>query len=78
MATVNPWKRFIGLLPGGSRTVGTVATISLLSGTSIITLRNGSQMTAKGTGVPVGRKAFVVDGQVTGPAPELPQYEVEV
>lgn len=24
MATVNPWRRFIGLLPGGARTVGEV------------------------------------------------------
>lgn len=78
MATVNPWKRFIGLLPGGSRTVGTVASINLQAGTSTVTLRNGSQMTAKGTGVLVGRKAFVVDGQVAGPAPELVQYDLEV
>lgn len=46
--------------------------------TSTITLRNGSQMTARGTEVPVGQKAFVVDGQVMGQAPALPQYEVEV
>jgi len=78
MATVNPWKRFIGLLPGGSRTVGTVASINLQAGTSTVTLRNGSQMTAKGTGVPVGRKAFVMDGQVAGTAPELVQYDLEV
>jgi len=78
MATVNPWKRFIGLLPGGTRTVGTVASINTHAGTSTITLRNGSQMTARGTGVPVGQKAFVVDGQVMGQAPALPQYEVEV
>jgi len=78
VATVNPWKRFIGLLPGGTRTVGTVASINNFAGTSIITLRNGSQMTARGTSVPVGQKAFVVDGQVMGQAPTLPQYEVEV
>jgi len=78
MSTVNPWKRFIGLLPGGTRTVGTVASINLQTSTSTITLRNGSQMTAKGTSVPVGLRAFVVDGQVTGQAPALVQYEVEV
>lgn len=78
MATVNPWKRFIGLLPGGTRTVGTVASINTTTGTSTITLRNGSQMTARGTSVAAGQKAFVVDGQVAGQAPGLPQYEVEV
>lgn len=78
MATVNPWKRFVGLLPGGVRTVGTVASINTTSGTSLITLRNASQMTAQGTSVPVGQKAFVVDGLLVGQAPALPQYEVEV
>ncbi|SDS29459.1 hypothetical protein SAMN05216198_1631 [Halopseudomonas litoralis] len=78
MSTVNPWKRFIGLLPGGTRTVGTVASVDLQNGTSIITLRNGSQISAKGTSVGRGLKAFVVDGQVMGQAPGLVQYEVEV
>lgn len=78
MSTVNPWKRFIGLLPGGSRTVGTVTSVNLQNGTSVITLRNGNQISAKGTGVARGLKAFVVDGQVVGQAPALPQYEVEV
>lgn len=78
MATVNPWKRFIGLLPGGVRTVGTVTGINIYAGTSTITLRNGSLVSARGTGVQVGQKAFVVDGQVMGQAPALPQYEVEV
>lgn len=78
MSTVNPWKRFIGLLPGGSRTVGTVTSVNLQNGISVITLRNGSQISAKGTGVARGLKAFVVDGQVVGQAPGLVQYEIEV
>ena len=36
MATVNPWKKFIGLLPGGVRLVGTVAAHDSQSGTSLI------------------------------------------
>lgn len=78
MSTVNPWKRFIGLLPGGTRTVGTVTSVNLQNGTSVIALRNGNQISAKGTGVARGLKAFVVDGQVVGQAPGLVQYEVEV
>ncbi|WP_349571025.1 hypothetical protein [Azotobacter salinestris] len=78
MATVNPWKKFIGLLPGGVRAVGTVTAVNTASGTSTVELRNGVPITARGIGVAVGGKAFVVDGQITGPAPELPQYDIEV
>lgn len=78
MATVNPWKKFIGLLPGGVRAVGTVTAVDIASGTSTVELRNGVSIAARGTGMAVGSKAFVVDGQITGPAPELPQYDIEV
>lgn len=78
MATVNPWKRFISLLPGGSRAVGEVISVSTATGTSILELRNGVQIAARGVEVAVGLKAFVVDGQITGPAPSLPQYDIEV
>ena len=78
MATVNPWKKFVGLLPGGMRAVGTVASVSTATGSSLVTLRNGSQITARGVDVPAGSRCFIVDGQITGPAPELPQYDVEV
>lgn len=78
MATVNPWKKFIGLLPGGVRAVGTVTAVDIASGTSTVELRNGVSIAARGTGMAVGSRAFVVDGQITGPAPELPQYDVEV
>ncbi|MDV7210935.1 hypothetical protein [Azotobacter beijerinckii] len=67
MATVNPWKKFIGLLPGGVRTVGTVMAVNTARGTSTVELRNGISITARG-----------IDGQITGPAPELPQYDIEV
>lgn len=78
MATVNPWKRFIGLLPGGSRTVGTVANVNTAAGTSAVTLRNGVQVVVQGTSVGAGQKAFITDGRITGQAPSLPQYDIEV
>ncbi len=78
MATVNPWKRFISLLPGGSRVVGTVTYVSITNGTTTVQLRNGSDITAFGVSVAAGNKCFVKDGQVIGPAPNLPQYDVEV
>lgn len=78
MAIVNPWKRFIGLLPGGTRLIGSVTAVHAAQGTSTLSLRNGSTVTVRGTSVPIGTKAFVVDGQITGPAPSLPQYDIEV
>lgn len=78
MATVNPWKKFISILPGGARTVGDVVSISTATGTSVIELRNGAQIAVRGVDVAVGAKAFVVDGLITGQAPSLPQYDVEV
>lgn len=78
MATVNPWKRFEALLPGGQRAVGTVTAINQVSGISTIQLRNGTEITARGVDVPVGGKTFIVDGHITGPAPHLPYFDVEV
>lgn len=78
MATVNPWKRFISLLPGGSRVVGTVTYVNTTSGITTVQLRNGSDITAFGVSVTAGNKCFVKDGQVVGPAPNLPQFDVEV
>lgn len=75
---VNIWKKFIGLLPGGSRVVGTVVFVNTVKGTSTVELRDGAQFAATGTDVPVGFKAIVTDGVITGRAPALPQYDVEV
>lgn len=78
MATVNPWRRFIGLLPGGVRAVGRVISSDPSTATSVIELRNGVQIQARGISVAVNSYAFIVDGSITGPAPNLPQYDVEV
>lgn len=78
MATVNPWKRFIGLLPGGIRTVATVKSINTTTGTSEVELRSGARVTVRGGSVPVNSKAYIADGQITGPAPNLPHYDIEV
>ncbi|MGK8437264.1 hypothetical protein ACRS3X_07920 [Ectopseudomonas hydrolytica] len=78
MASINPWKRFTQLLPGGQRTVGEVLSVNTASGTSLLELRNGVQITARGVDVAVGLRAFVRDGEITGPAPDLPQYDIEV
>ncbi len=78
MATVNPWKKFIGLLPGGERTVGAVVSIDAAAGTSVVELRTGTRVLVRGTSVAIGQNAFISDGQVMGQAPSLPQYDFEV
>lgn len=78
MATVNPWRRFIGLLPGGSKTVAEVLGVDNVTGTSRVRLRNGIEVAAIGVSVPEGQNAFISDGTITGPAPDLPQYDIEV
>lgn len=72
MATVNPWRRFIGLLPGGARTVGEVIDVDEGAGTCRVRLRNNVVIAARGTAVPAGQMAFISDGLVTGPRRSSP------
>lgn len=78
MATTNPWKRFIGLLPGGIRTVATVKSINTTTGMSEVELRTGTRVTVRGVDVAVNSKAYIADSVITGPAPSLPHYDVDV
>ena len=78
MATINPWKRFIGLLPGGVRTVAIVRSINTPAGLSEVELRTGTRVTVRGVDVPVNSKAYIADGTITGPAPDLPHFDVDV
>ncbi|PYB39209.1 hypothetical protein, partial [Pseudomonas aeruginosa] len=48
------------------------------AGTCRVRLRNNVVIAARGTAVPAGQMAFISDGMVTGPAPLLPQFEIEV
>lgn len=75
---VNIWKKFVGLIPGGSRTIGLVMSVNTTAGTSTVQLRDGSEFTATGTSVTAGQNAIVTDGVVVGKAPSLPQYSVTV
>lgn len=78
MATINPWKRFIGLLPGGVRTVAIVRSINAMAGLSEVELRTGTRVTVRGVDVPVNSKAYIADGVITGVAPDLPHFDVDV
>lgn len=48
--------------------------VELRTGTRI----TGTRITVRGTAVAAGSKAYIGDGVITSPAPELPQYDVEV
>lgn len=78
MATINPWKRFIGLLPGGVRTVAIVRSINATAGLSEVELRTGTRVTVRGVDVPVNSKAYIADGVISGPAPDLLHFDVDV
>lgn len=75
---VNIWKRFVGLIPGGARTIGKVVFVNKVQGISTVELRDGTTFFAKGTSVEREKYAIIVDGQVVSEAPNLPQYSVEV
>lgn len=75
---VNIWKKFVSILPGGTRVIGEVVFVNTIKGVSTIELRDGSRFMANGTDFPVGRKVIVVDGVITAQAPNLPQFDVEV
>lgn len=77
MATVNPWRRFQALANYQSRVVAEVVDVGS-TGTSIVQLRDGSRLRVRGSGVAVGNKAYIVNGQIQGEAPNLPAYTVQV
>jgi len=43
-----------------------------------VELRNGTRVTVRGVDVLVSGKAQIADGVITGPAPCLPHYDVDV
>ena len=77
MANTNIWKQFQGLLPKHSRVIGTVTSCND-NGSSIVALRDGSQVTADGQVVAVGQKALVENMVIIREVPDLPFYRVEV
>ncbi|MGO0306667.1 hypothetical protein ACTL6P_08625 [Endozoicomonas acroporae] len=77
MATTNIWQQFKALIP---KDVRIVANITAKNGNSTCQaeLRDGLVITVKEESVNVGEKAFILDGEIKGTAPNLAEYEVEV
>jgi hypothetical protein len=76
-ASVNPWRKFTGLLPGNLRAVVTI-TANNGDGTSNAIARDGTPIVVKGEGVGPGLPALIVDGEVKAQVPNLPQASAEV
>lgn len=74
---VDLWKRFEGLLPSSAITLGTVTAINT-DGTSTLSTPEGGTLRAIGTSVGVGANVYVQFGRITGPAPNLPTYDLTV
>lgn len=74
---INVWRRFQGLLPSQTITLATVTAING-DGTSSLSTPEGGTLRAIGTDVGVGSKVFVQFGRITGPAPNLPAYDLTV
>ena len=71
----NLFKAFLDLLPSRPLQVGVVSSIA--DGVATIALPGGGVVQARGDAVE-GKRVFVRDGLIEGPAPELPFFAVEV
>jgi len=71
-ATINPVQKFKELLPTGSRTYGTIASVNTGDNTSIVTLQSTSQIVVKGSAYTVSDRVLVVDGEIRQKVPTLP------
>lgn len=75
--TSNVWRRFQQLIQQPRLSVVTVQSING-DGTSTVETPSGSTLVVDGESVAAGNKAFVRDGRIQGPAPDLPVYEEAV
>lgn len=71
----NLFKAFLDLLPDRPLQVGTV--LSVASGIARVELPGGGLVQARGQAM-AGQRVFVRDGQVEGPAPNLPVEIIEI
>lgn len=76
--TVNPVQRFRSLLPGSSRTFGTVASVDAVSSTTVVTLQSGDQVTVKGSAYQPGDRVLIADGELRQKVPALPASNVTI
>jgi hypothetical protein len=72
----NLWATFKRLLPDTPTTVGVVASVDVVSGTSMVTI-SGGNVRVIGKDFAVGKSVFVRDGAILEEAPALPFVTLE-
>ena len=73
----NLWTRFRSLIPDAPLVVVTVNSVNA-DGTSSVATSSGGALRVRGTSVAAGKKAYVRNGEITGEAPNLQHFEIEV
>lgn len=79
MSTINPFKRFLELLPSSPLVKGQIAGLHA-DGTATVTLAGGSGTlrVRNPLGLATGAHVLVQGGEITGPAPALPTISFEI
>lgn len=72
----NPYRQFLRLLPRRPLYVGDITAVNS-DGTVDVELPDSKVLRVRGTGS-VDDRVFVQDGEVRGPAPDLPTSSVQV
>ena len=75
---MNFWAQFRSLFPDQPLLIGTVTEVYEATGASLITLLDGGTLMARGTSVPQGSKAFVRNGVIENPAPDLEDGDIPI
>ncbi len=74
----NQLQHWISLLnPAPRRSIVEVLTVNA-DGSSVVQFNNGSVVTVRGSSVAEGEKAFLVDGEIRGVAPNLDSETIVV
>ena len=76
--STNLYRALRELLPEAPLQVATVVEVHTATGESTIEWPGGSQQRVRGTGVAAPNRAFVRDGVIEGPAPDLTLVEIDV
>jgi hypothetical protein len=75
--SLNPFKRFQGLLHREAKQVATVSQVNS-DGTLKVDVFGGGSVIVTGDGYLVGVKVFIQSGRVVSPAPTLTPVDIEV
>jgi hypothetical protein len=76
--STNLFRALRELLPEAPLQVATVVTVHTATGESTVTWPGGSQQRVRGTGVAAPGRAYVRNGVIEGPAPNLTLVDIDV